>query len=133
MIFFPFLLQIFFWKISTQSKLKCRVSLLFLQGNSNISGSAHLGGAAVAAIAWARIKRGRFWLLDKSTNFWFNLWLTNRHSFPNLLRLGLPYILIVSSDKFTTFPDTVHALVLVKSLKSHTLHLLLSPCWQEEK
>ncbi|GLT25179.1 hypothetical protein SLA2020_003250 [Shorea laevis] len=30
------------------------------EGNSHISGSAHLGGAAVAAIAWARIRRGRF-------------------------------------------------------------------------
>lgn len=35
-------------------------SIWTLQGNSNISGSAHLGGAAVAAIAWARIRRGRF-------------------------------------------------------------------------
>ncbi|KAB5553119.1 hypothetical protein DKX38_010430 [Salix brachista] len=34
--------------------------LRIMEGNSNISGSAHLGGAAVAAIAWARIKRGRF-------------------------------------------------------------------------
>ncbi|VVA93614.1 unnamed protein product [Arabis nemorensis] len=34
--------------------------LRILEGNSNISGSAHLGGAAVAAIAWARIRRGRF-------------------------------------------------------------------------
>lgn len=34
--------------------------LRVMEGNSNISGSAHLGGAAVAAIAWARIKRGRF-------------------------------------------------------------------------
>ncbi|KAK9080393.1 hypothetical protein SSX86_000151 [Deinandra increscens subsp. villosa] len=31
-----------------------------LEGNSQISGSAHLGGAAVAAIAWARLRRGRF-------------------------------------------------------------------------
>ncbi|KAI3820892.1 hypothetical protein L1987_08443 [Smallanthus sonchifolius] len=31
-----------------------------LEGNSQISGSAHLGGAAVAAIAWARLRKGRF-------------------------------------------------------------------------
>uniref|UniRef100_A0A5B7A732 Peptidase S54 rhomboid domain-containing protein n=1 Tax=Davidia involucrata TaxID=16924 RepID=A0A5B7A732_DAVIN len=31
-----------------------------LEGDSQISGSAHLGGAVVAAIAWARIRRGRF-------------------------------------------------------------------------
>lgn len=31
-----------------------------LEGDSQISGSAHLGGVAVAAIAWARIRRGRF-------------------------------------------------------------------------
>ncbi|XP_028763595.1 RHOMBOID-like protein 12, mitochondrial [Neltuma alba] len=30
-----------------------------IKGDSHISGSAHLGGAAVAAIAWARIRRGR--------------------------------------------------------------------------
>ncbi|KAL9306580.1 RHOMBOID-like protein 12 [Arabidopsis thaliana] len=34
--------------------------LRITEGNSNISGSAHLGGAAVAAIAWARIRKGRF-------------------------------------------------------------------------
>ncbi|CAH8381227.1 unnamed protein product [Eruca vesicaria subsp. sativa] len=34
--------------------------LRITQGDSNISGSAHLGGAAVAAIAWARIRKGRF-------------------------------------------------------------------------
>ncbi|KAK4843863.1 hypothetical protein QYF36_013606 [Acer negundo] len=34
--------------------------LRIIEGNSNISGSAHLGGAAVAAIAWARHRRGRF-------------------------------------------------------------------------
>ncbi|KAF2282975.1 hypothetical protein GH714_043294 [Hevea brasiliensis] len=34
--------------------------LRILEGNSNISGSAHLGGAAVAAIAYARIRKGRF-------------------------------------------------------------------------
>ncbi|KAA8541053.1 hypothetical protein F0562_025016 [Nyssa sinensis] len=34
--------------------------LRILEGDSQISGSAHLGGAVVAAIAWARIKRGRF-------------------------------------------------------------------------
>ncbi|BFG32915.1 hypothetical protein CerSpe_191870 [Prunus speciosa] len=33
---------------------------LFHQGDQRISGSAHLGGAAVAAIAWARIRKGRF-------------------------------------------------------------------------
>ncbi|XP_034215347.1 RHOMBOID-like protein 12, mitochondrial isoform X3 [Prunus dulcis] len=31
-----------------------------IRGDQRISGSAHLGGAAVAAIAWARIRRGRF-------------------------------------------------------------------------
>ncbi|KAM0018974.1 putative rhomboid protease [Helianthus debilis subsp. tardiflorus] len=31
-----------------------------LEGNSQISGSAHLGGAMVAAIAWARLRKGRF-------------------------------------------------------------------------
>ncbi|XP_038687896.1 RHOMBOID-like protein 12, mitochondrial isoform X2 [Tripterygium wilfordii] len=34
--------------------------LRIIEGESNISGSAHLGGAVVAAIAWARIKKGRF-------------------------------------------------------------------------
>ncbi|KAJ8773158.1 hypothetical protein K2173_028335 [Erythroxylum novogranatense] len=34
--------------------------LRIIEGNSNISGSAHLGGAAVAAIAWNRIRKGRF-------------------------------------------------------------------------
>ncbi|KZV34691.1 rhomboid protein 1, mitochondrial [Dorcoceras hygrometricum] len=34
--------------------------LRILEGDSQISGSAHLGGATVAAIAWARNKRGRF-------------------------------------------------------------------------
>ncbi|KAM3703417.1 hypothetical protein ACJW31_04G094600 [Castanea mollissima] len=34
--------------------------LRILEGDSHISGSAHLGGAAVAAIAWARIRKGRF-------------------------------------------------------------------------
>ncbi|XP_028763565.1 RHOMBOID-like protein 12, mitochondrial isoform X2 [Neltuma alba] len=34
--------------------------LRIIEGDSHISGSAHLGGAAVAAIAWARIRRGRF-------------------------------------------------------------------------
>ncbi|CAN8304812.1 unnamed protein product [Cochlearia groenlandica] len=34
--------------------------LRITEGDSNISGAAHLGGAAVAAIAWARIRRGRF-------------------------------------------------------------------------
>ncbi|KAF6137252.1 hypothetical protein GIB67_036289 [Kingdonia uniflora] len=32
--------------------------MLVIEGNSHISGSAHLGGAVVAALAWARIKRG---------------------------------------------------------------------------
>lgn len=31
-----------------------------LEGDSQISGSAHLGGAVVAAVAWARIRKGRF-------------------------------------------------------------------------
>ncbi|GJT33569.1 rhomboid-like protein 12, mitochondrial [Tanacetum coccineum] len=31
-----------------------------LEGNSQISGSAHLGGAVVAAVAWARLRKGRF-------------------------------------------------------------------------
>ncbi|CAI0560341.1 unnamed protein product [Linum tenue] len=31
-----------------------------VQGDSNISGSAHLGGAAVAGLAWYQIRRGRF-------------------------------------------------------------------------
>ncbi|KAG8388773.1 hypothetical protein BUALT_Bualt02G0160100 [Buddleja alternifolia] len=34
--------------------------VLISQGDSRISGSAHLGGATVAAIAWARSRRGRF-------------------------------------------------------------------------
>ncbi|KAJ7978756.1 Rhomboid-like protein [Quillaja saponaria] len=34
--------------------------LRIIEGDSHISGSAHLGGAAVAAIAWYRIRRGRF-------------------------------------------------------------------------
>ncbi|KAJ9140564.1 hypothetical protein P3X46_031197 [Hevea brasiliensis] len=34
--------------------------LKILEGNSNISVSAHLGGVTVAAIAYARIKKGRF-------------------------------------------------------------------------
>ncbi|KAL0794908.1 hypothetical protein Bca101_066285 [Brassica carinata] len=34
--------------------------LRITEGDSNISGSAHLGGAAVAALVWARIRRGRF-------------------------------------------------------------------------
>ncbi|XP_062028045.1 RHOMBOID-like protein 12, mitochondrial isoform X1 [Rosa rugosa] len=33
--------------------------LRIMEGNSQISGSAHLGGAAVAAIAWARLRKGR--------------------------------------------------------------------------
>lgn len=31
-----------------------------LQGDPEVSGAAHLGGAAVAAIAWARVRRGQF-------------------------------------------------------------------------
>ncbi|XP_051116649.1 RHOMBOID-like protein 12, mitochondrial [Andrographis paniculata] len=31
-----------------------------LQGDHQVSGSAHLGGATVAALAWAQLKRGRF-------------------------------------------------------------------------
>ncbi|KAG4929836.1 hypothetical protein JHK82_046908 [Glycine max] len=34
--------------------------LRILEGNSQISASAHLGGAAVAAIAWAGVRKGRF-------------------------------------------------------------------------
>ncbi|KAL2465080.1 RHOMBOID-like protein 12 [Abeliophyllum distichum] len=34
--------------------------LRILEGDHRVSGSAHLGGATVAAIAWARSKRGRF-------------------------------------------------------------------------
>ncbi|GMI79636.1 RHOMBOID-like protein 12, ARABIDOPSIS RHOMBOID-LIKE PROTEIN 12 [Hibiscus trionum] len=34
--------------------------LNIIEGNSHISGSAHLGGAVVAAIAWGRLRRGRF-------------------------------------------------------------------------
>ncbi|KGN64067.1 RHOMBOID-like protein 12, mitochondrial [Cucumis sativus] len=34
--------------------------LRMLENDSQISGSAHLGGAAVAALAWARVRRGRF-------------------------------------------------------------------------
>lgn len=45
-------------------EIKINVNLMnkivSLQGNSNISGSAHLGGAAVAALAWARITRRWF-------------------------------------------------------------------------
>ncbi|PQP93714.1 RHOMBOID-like protein 12 mitochondrial [Prunus yedoensis var. nudiflora] len=33
---------------------------MIIRGDQRISGSAHLGGAAVAAIAWARIRKGRF-------------------------------------------------------------------------
>ncbi|KAK7388852.1 hypothetical protein VNO78_23679 [Psophocarpus tetragonolobus] len=33
--------------------------LRIIEGNSQISGSAHLGGAAVAAIAWASVRKGR--------------------------------------------------------------------------
>ncbi|KAK3440348.1 hypothetical protein EUGRSUZ_B00624 [Eucalyptus grandis] len=34
--------------------------LRIIQGDSEISGSAHLGGAAVAALTWARLRKGRF-------------------------------------------------------------------------
>ncbi|KAM3290042.1 RHOMBOID-like protein 12, mitochondrial [Capsicum chacoense] len=34
--------------------------LRILEGDTQISGSAHLGGAVMAAIAWARVRRGRF-------------------------------------------------------------------------
>ncbi|XP_070667716.1 RHOMBOID-like protein 12, mitochondrial isoform X1 [Malus domestica] len=34
--------------------------MLLWQGDRHISGAAHLGGAAVAAIAWARLRKGRF-------------------------------------------------------------------------
>ncbi|XP_030455441.1 RHOMBOID-like protein 12, mitochondrial isoform X1 [Syzygium oleosum] len=34
--------------------------LRMIEGDSEISGSAHLGGAAVAAITWARLRKGRF-------------------------------------------------------------------------
>ncbi|KAL1824964.1 hypothetical protein ACET3Z_011742 [Daucus carota] len=35
--------------------------LRIIEGDSRVSGSAHLGGAAVAALAWARYRRGRFY------------------------------------------------------------------------
>ncbi|KAL8134917.1 RHOMBOID-like protein 12, mitochondrial [Apium graveolens] len=35
--------------------------LRILEGDSQVSGSAHLGGAAVAALAWARFRKGRFY------------------------------------------------------------------------
>ncbi|PNX74175.1 S54 family peptidase, partial [Trifolium pratense] len=34
--------------------------LRIIEGDSTISGSAHLGGMAVAAIAWAGVRKGRF-------------------------------------------------------------------------
>ncbi|CAJ1944213.1 unnamed protein product [Sphenostylis stenocarpa] len=34
--------------------------LRILEGDREVSGSAHLGGAAVAAIAWAAVRKGRF-------------------------------------------------------------------------
>ncbi|XP_031407365.1 RHOMBOID-like protein 12, mitochondrial isoform X2 [Punica granatum] len=34
--------------------------LRVIEGDTEVSGSAHLGGAAAAAIAWARVRRGRF-------------------------------------------------------------------------
>ncbi|KAK4750463.1 hypothetical protein SAY87_003945 [Trapa incisa] len=34
--------------------------LRVIEGDPEVSGAAHLGGAAVAAIAWARVRRGRF-------------------------------------------------------------------------
>ncbi|CAL0330586.1 unnamed protein product [Lupinus luteus] len=33
--------------------------LLILEGDNRISGATHMGGAAVAAIAWARVRKGR--------------------------------------------------------------------------
>lgn len=35
--------------------------LRIIEGDTQISGSAHLGGAAVAALAWARYRRGRYY------------------------------------------------------------------------
>ncbi|WCJ24271.1 RHOMBOID-like protein 12 [Euphorbia peplus] len=35
-------------------------ALRIIQGDSTISGSIHLGGLAVAAIAYARVRKGRF-------------------------------------------------------------------------
>lgn len=35
--------------------------LRILEGDTQVSGSAHLGGAAVAVLAWARYRRGRFY------------------------------------------------------------------------
>lgn len=35
--------------------------LSILEGDTHVSGSAHLGGAVVAALAWARYRRGRFY------------------------------------------------------------------------
>lgn len=35
--------------------------LRILEGDTQVSGSVHLGGAAVAALAWARYRRGRFY------------------------------------------------------------------------
>lgn len=34
--------------------------LRIYEGDTLVSGSAHLGGAAMAAITWARVRRGRF-------------------------------------------------------------------------
>ncbi|XP_009616351.1 RHOMBOID-like protein 12, mitochondrial [Nicotiana tomentosiformis] len=34
--------------------------LRILEGDTRVSGSAHLGGAVAAAISWARVRRGRF-------------------------------------------------------------------------
>lgn len=46
-----------------------------LQNDSQISGSAHLGGAAVAALAWARVRRGRFW----TSYLKIHVWCCNAH------------------------------------------------------
>lgn len=121
----PFTNLFLFLKDFNQKQTKMSGINLFLQGNSNISGSAHLGGAAVAAIAWARIKRGRFWLLNKYTNFWSNLWLTNSHSFLNLLCRGLHFRLIVISDKIN---HIFSLLMLQYWLKAWSLTLIISFC-----
>ncbi|KAL2254107.1 UNVERIFIED_CONTAM: RHOMBOID-like protein 12, mitochondrial, partial [Sesamum indicum] len=34
--------------------------LRILEGDREVSGSAHLGGATVAALAWAQTRKGRF-------------------------------------------------------------------------
>ena len=39
------------------------------QGDNQVSGSAHLGGAVVAAVAWARIRKRLFWTHDFTGKF----------------------------------------------------------------